>query len=93
MNHPIIDSDTHVNEPPDLWTSRLAAKFRDRAPHLVDGSWGGKAWTSDDGRTMAVNMLINTAGGLTAMNQTTNVAIAIEMTTGTKTALMRSASR
>ena len=62
MNHPIIDSDTHVNEPPDLWTSRLPPKFRDRAPHLVDGAWGGKAWTSDTGRTMAVNMLINTAG-------------------------------
>ena len=62
MNHPIIDSDTHVNEPADLWTSRLPAKLRDRAPHLVDGPWGGKAWSTDVGRTMAVNMLVNTAG-------------------------------
>ena len=28
----LIDADTHVNEPPDLWTSRVAAKYRDRVP-------------------------------------------------------------
>src|SRR2546423_13640305 len=62
MEHPIIDSDTHINEPPDLWERRLATKFRDRAPRIVAGSWGGKAWSSDTGRTMAINMLVNTAG-------------------------------
>jgi predicted TIM-barrel fold metal-dependent hydrolase len=31
----IIDVDTHVSEPRDLWTSRVPAKFRDRAPTLV----------------------------------------------------------
>jgi len=62
MNHPIIDSDTHINEPPDLWVSRVASRFRDRAPRVIDGSWGGKAWSTDIGRTMAINMLVNTAG-------------------------------
>jgi predicted TIM-barrel fold metal-dependent hydrolase len=30
----IIDTDTHVSEPPDLWTSRLPASFGDRALHV-----------------------------------------------------------
>ena len=25
----VIDSDQHINEPPDLWTSRVAAKLRE----------------------------------------------------------------
>ena len=31
----VISSDNHVFEPPDLWTSRVSTKFKDRAPHLV----------------------------------------------------------
>lgn len=31
---PIIDVDTHVVEPPDLWTSRVASKWGDRRPHV-----------------------------------------------------------
>ena len=30
----IISVDDHVTEPPDLWTSRLPAKFRDRGPQV-----------------------------------------------------------
>jgi predicted TIM-barrel fold metal-dependent hydrolase len=30
----LVSADSHVNEPPDLWTSRVPAKFRDRAPHM-----------------------------------------------------------
>lgn len=29
---PIIDIDTHIVEPPDLWTSRVPAKWRDQVP-------------------------------------------------------------
>ena len=33
---PIIDTDSHVMEPPDLWTSRMSRKkWGDRIPHLV----------------------------------------------------------
>ncbi len=37
---PIIDVDTHCNEPLDLWTSRAPAKLRDRVPRVesVNGS-------------------------------------------------------
>ena len=31
----IISVDDHVVEPPDLWTSRLPAKYQDRAPRVV----------------------------------------------------------
>jgi predicted TIM-barrel fold metal-dependent hydrolase len=31
---PIIDCDSHVTEPPDLWTSRIGKKWGDQAPHL-----------------------------------------------------------
>jgi predicted TIM-barrel fold metal-dependent hydrolase len=30
----IISTDDHVVEPPDLWTSRLPAKYADKAPHI-----------------------------------------------------------
>jgi uncharacterized protein len=45
-----IDVDTHVTEPPDLWSSRVAKKHRDLAPRIerVDGKdvWlvGGKPY-------------------------------------------------
>jgi hypothetical protein len=30
----ILSSDSHVFEPPDLWTTRIDAAFRDRAPRM-----------------------------------------------------------
>ena len=39
----VIDTDTHLTEPADLWTSRAPARFADRVPRVeqVDGrnSW------------------------------------------------------
>jgi uncharacterized protein len=31
----VIDADTHLTEPPDLWTARMPTRFRDRAPHVA----------------------------------------------------------
>ncbi len=31
----VIDSDTHVSEPPDLFLSRLPKKWQDKAPRVV----------------------------------------------------------
>jgi predicted TIM-barrel fold metal-dependent hydrolase len=31
----VIDADSHVVEPPDLWTSRMSSKFGDLVPHVV----------------------------------------------------------
>ena len=38
----MISSDSHVVEPPDLWTERMDRAFKDRAPRVVaesDGDW------------------------------------------------------
>jgi hypothetical protein len=46
----MISSDSHVIEPPDLWTERVAPAFRERAPRVVpqsDGDW----WFVDGYRT------------------------------------------
>ena len=32
---PIVDVDAHVVEPPDVWSARLPAKYRDVGPHVV----------------------------------------------------------
>jgi predicted TIM-barrel fold metal-dependent hydrolase len=55
----IIDGDSHFAEPPDLWTSRAPAAYKDRVPQLrkVDGetSWflEGRYWTGLGGHTIA----------------------------------------
>ncbi len=30
----IIDVDTHLTEPPDLWTSRVPATYKDKVPYV-----------------------------------------------------------
>ena len=35
--HKIISSDSHIVEPPGLWTERMTGKFKDRAPVLIKG--------------------------------------------------------
>lgn len=43
----VIDTDTHLSEPPDLWTSRAPAKYKDRVPRLVEGPKGRMHWVID----------------------------------------------
>ena len=43
MHYDVIDADSHINNPPDAWKT-LPARFRDRAPRMVDmGGYDG--WT------------------------------------------------
>ena len=61
IDYPIIDADAHVNEPPDLWQSRVPARLRDRAPKLIhrdDGDW----WSFDNGKRMKSVGLSTVAG-------------------------------
>jgi predicted TIM-barrel fold metal-dependent hydrolase len=54
----IVSVDDHVTEPPDLWTSRLPAKFRDRGPQVrrdrlklsADAREMGREIGAEDGR-------------------------------------------
>ncbi|MGD8830238.1 MAG: amidohydrolase family protein [Pseudomonadales bacterium] len=34
--HAVIDVDTHVTEPPDLWTSRIDSRWHDVVPHIEE---------------------------------------------------------
>ena len=36
----LVSADSHIAEPPDLWTTRIDQKFRDRAPHMVSRDKG-----------------------------------------------------
>lgn len=49
LDYPIVDSDAHVNEPPDLWLERVPAKWRERAPR-IESSDRGDIWLFDGGK-------------------------------------------
>src|SRR4051812_4988193 len=42
-SYKLISADSHVNEPGDLWTKRMPAAFKDRAPHIKSFD-EGDAW-------------------------------------------------
>jgi predicted TIM-barrel fold metal-dependent hydrolase len=42
----LVSADSHIAEPPDLWTTRMDRQFRDRAPRLVSNE-GGDAYVID----------------------------------------------
>ena len=52
----MISSDSHIVEPPDLWTDRIDAAYRDRAPRVVretDGEDDGDFWYIDGQKSMS----------------------------------------
>jgi uncharacterized protein len=62
QGYPIIDADTHVTEPPDLWLKHMPRHLVERGPRVIDSPHGGQAWATANGRTMAVTRIVNTAG-------------------------------
>ena len=38
----VIDVDSHISEPADLWTSRVSKKWGDAVPHIVNEPRSGK---------------------------------------------------
>ena len=52
-NFLVVSSDNHVFEPADLWTDRVDAKFKDRAPRIQrfeDGEW----WVCDGNQVVGL---------------------------------------
>ena len=47
MPYRIISTDSHVNEPMDLWQKRLPAELRDAGFRVVDSDDGGQGWTAE----------------------------------------------
>jgi predicted TIM-barrel fold metal-dependent hydrolase len=58
----LIDADAHINEPPDLWTSRLPTGLRDQAPR-IERLERGDAWVME-GVKDPINFGLNAAAGL-----------------------------
>jgi predicted TIM-barrel fold metal-dependent hydrolase len=63
MQFSIIDADTHINEPADLWQERLPAGLRDRGPRVVALPRGGMAWMFDGGqKAVTITQTANIGG-------------------------------
>src|SRR5204863_5837527 len=60
---PMISSDSHIVEPPDLWEKWLTPEFRPRAPKLVKDEEGGDAWLYNDGGAPAPLGLVTVTRG------------------------------
>jgi len=51
----IIDADSHITEPGDVWTARAPAKYRDAVPRVVDEG-GVATWVLGDQRLTPVGV-------------------------------------
>jgi predicted TIM-barrel fold metal-dependent hydrolase len=56
MTIPVIDVDSHLTEPADLWTSRVPARFVDRVPQMTSGPGGRDIWVLDGRQISVVGM-------------------------------------
>lgn len=63
----LISADTHVNEPPDLWTARVPAKLKDRVPR-IERFEQGDAWVIE-GVSDPINFGMNACAGLDPSEQ------------------------
>src|SRR5688572_16115055 len=56
----VIDADTHLTEPHDLWTSRAPASIRDRVPQvkMLDGQ---RCWVIDGDKSIGTGAHPNSA--------------------------------
>jgi hypothetical protein len=61
IDYPILDADAHVNEPPDLWQSRVPVRLRERAPKVLHTD-KGDVWSFDDGKRRGALGLTAAAG-------------------------------
>jgi predicted TIM-barrel fold metal-dependent hydrolase len=47
MAYPIISADSHITEHPETYTGYIDAKWRDKAPHMIDGGEKGALYVID----------------------------------------------
>lgn len=50
MQYRIIDADSHVNEPADVWQSRVPVRLREMAPKMVTMDDGKIGWSFEGGK-------------------------------------------
>jgi predicted TIM-barrel fold metal-dependent hydrolase len=56
VTYSIIDCDTHITEPPDVWTARVAKKYLDQVPTVQRDDEGRDIWVLDGARVYTVGM-------------------------------------
>jgi len=56
VNTPVIDVDSHITEPADLWTSRVARRHVEHVPHVARNADGKDVWLLDDRQISVVGM-------------------------------------
>ena len=61
----LISADSHVVEPGDLWTSRLPAGFRDRAPRAVQDPVNHHWYLVDAAGVRGVDLTLSRTAGMT----------------------------
>ncbi|NKC14734.1 MAG: amidohydrolase family protein [Gammaproteobacteria bacterium] len=59
---PIISADSHVTEPPDCYSARIDAKYKDRAPQLVHDEKRGDIFIIEGSKTRIPMSLVSAAG-------------------------------
>ena len=57
MPYRIISTDSHVNEPMNLWQKRLPAELRDAGFRVVDSEDGGQGWTAEGGKPTSYGLI------------------------------------
>ena len=57
----LFSVDDHIIEPADVWSSRVPAKYRDAAPHVIEED-GREYWVYEDER--GLTMGLNAVAGL-----------------------------
>src|SRR5215211_980709 len=57
----IFSVDDHVVEPADVWSKRVPARYRDKAPHVIDEN-GRQYWVYEEKR--GLTMGLNAVAGL-----------------------------
>ena len=67
MRPTLISADSHVLEPPDLWTERVPQKYRERAPRM-ERFPQGDAWVME-GAIDPINFGLNQCAGIPAAEQ------------------------
>jgi predicted TIM-barrel fold metal-dependent hydrolase len=61
-DYDLVSADSHVLEPPHLWTEYLPRRFHDRAPKVVPDGDGGDAWQFGPGAPPAPIGIYASAG-------------------------------
>jgi predicted TIM-barrel fold metal-dependent hydrolase len=57
IDYPIIDADAHVYEPPDVWQTRVPARWRERAPRVARTDEGDVWWFDGGERVRPVGLM------------------------------------